>query len=414
MDIKAIAVCSHDARMRSLDQSLSLGNAIANNLKASKSDDDNEVNISAAVVNKDCAQEAAQEVVMSGEELTKLEAAANKIQSVYRGCQRPAMHALTLYFSVIRSRQEVCGPELTAAQKWRHLIDFCQSEQIHKFHAKGSHNDNGQGETLTKPDGHPNENRARRAWRRAEFLGSRLGKGSSGVSSEEALVLLTEHWLEMSDHKHRYGSNLKPYHEYWLCQETSENFFYWLDKGDGKDVDLEDRPRARLDEQRVQYLQEHERAQYAVYAVNGLLYYKISGKPVHTLPNDVQASDDVDVSQVMPEANEHDDEATLLEKKRIRNKSKFIYVTDPHGTLYVAQKITPKSGHYRPRQRHFDRLLENLKEIGVSLADVKISYGVLETNGLGTAAVEGPTTHVLSLVAPLENKGVDQGVKTKA
>ncbi|KAF9349860.1 hypothetical protein BGX26_011909, partial [Mortierella sp. AD094] len=236
-----------------------------------------------------------------------------------------------------------------------------------------------------------------------------------------------------------------PYHEYWLRQETSQNFFYWLDKGEGKDVDLEERSRARLDEQRVQYLQEHERAQYAVYAADGLLYYKASGKPVHTLPNDVQAGDEVDVSQVLPDSNEHDDEATRLEKKRIRNKSKFIYVTDPQGTLYVAQKvkgqfhhssflgggtvcaaggiiinhgklikINPKSGHYRPGQRHFARLLENLKEMGVPLADVKISYGILETDGSGTPGVEGPATHELPLVAPLESKDVDQDVKTEA
>ncbi|ORZ26533.1 hypothetical protein BCR41DRAFT_348456, partial [Lobosporangium transversale] len=33
--------------------------------------------------------------------------------------------------------------------------------------------------------------------------------GSGAISAEEALVLLTEHWLELSDKKHRYGSNLK-------------------------------------------------------------------------------------------------------------------------------------------------------------------------------------------------------------
>ncbi|KAF9999411.1 hypothetical protein BGZ79_007005 [Entomortierella chlamydospora] len=398
----------------------------ANNINASKNDNANEGDISAAAVDKGYAQGEAQEVAVLDEELAKLEAAANETQSVCGGYQ---------------SRQEVCGPELTTAQKWRHLIDFCRSEQIYKFHAEGTctQNNSGQAVALAPSDGQSNGSRARRAWRRAEFLGSRLGKGSNGVSSEEALVLLTEHWLEMSDQKHRYGSNLKPYHEYWLGQETSQNFFYWLDKGDGKDVDLEERPRARLEEQKVRYLQDHERAQYVVHAVNGLLYYKASGKPVHTLPDDVQAGDDVDVSQVMPEANENDDEATMLEKKRIRNKSKFIYVTDPKGTLYVAQKIrgqfhhssffgggtvcsaggiiinhgklikiTPKSGHYRPRQQHFDRLLENLKEMGVSLADVKISYGVLGIHDLGTTGVEELTTNELSPPAPSGNKDVDQ------
>ncbi|KAF8934916.1 hypothetical protein BGZ58_005353 [Dissophora ornata] len=306
----------------------------------------------------------------------------------------------------------------------------------------------------------PNESRARWAWRRAEFLGSRLGKtamlseppghsiatpteststaaslgvdGSRNISTEEALVLLTEHWLEMSDKKHRYGSNLKPYHEYWLKQETSQNFFYWLDKGDGKDVNLEERPRDRLDQQRVQYLLENERLQYAVHVVDGLLYYKISDKPVHTLPASVLANDDVDVSQVLPDSNENDDEATRLEKKRIRNKSKFIYVTDPQGTLYVAQKvkgnfhhssflgggtvcaaggiivnhgklvkINPKSGHYRPGQRHFDKLLMNLKEMGISMDGVKVSYGILEAEGESGAVGGGQETSGNRLEAPL-------------
>lgn len=188
-----------------------------------------------------------------------------------------------------------------------------------------------------------------------------------------------------------------------MAQDTSQNFFYWLDKGDGKEVDIEERPRARLEEQRVHYLQEHERAQYAVNVVDGLFYYKQSGQLVHTLPMSVNADDDVDVSQILPDASEHDDEATRLEKKRIRNQSKFIYVADPQGVLYIAQKvkgqfhhssflgggtvcaaggiivnrgklikINPKSGHYRPGQRHFERLLSNLEAMGISLEGVKV------------------------------------------
>ncbi|KAF9988732.1 hypothetical protein BGZ75_008668 [Mortierella antarctica] len=332
---------------------------------------------------------------LTSEEKAKLESAATVIQSMYRGYQ--------------------------------HLIDYSRIEYIHKMDAshqtqaqqdpKATHQQ--QQERPGSPQT-PTEKKARWAWRRAEFLGSRLGK-------------LTEHWLEMSDKKHRYGSNLKPYHEHWLQQDTSQNFFYWLDKGDGKSLDLEERPRARLEEQRVQYLQEHERDQFAVHVVDGLLYYKESGRAVHTLPTSVQAGDDIDVSQVLPDADAGDDEATRMEKKRIRNKSKYIYVTDPKGTLYVAQKkkgnfhhssflgggtvcaaggiiinhgklvkINPKSGHYRPGQRHFDRLLASLKGMGISLEDVKISYGVLENDGDGEGARQGSSDR---LVAALEKNG---------
>ncbi|CAO3574639.1 unnamed protein product [Mortierella alpina] len=377
---------------------------------------------------------------LTSEEKAKLESAATVIQSVYRGYQ---------------TRRELYGPALTASQKWRHLIDYSRIEYIHKMDAKHQTQDQ-QGNSLNPSAAHqqqqqqqeevqqqvqerpesphtPGEKKARWAWRRAEFLGSRLGKGSNEISAEEALVLLTEHWLEMSDKKHRYGSNLKPYHEHWLQQDTSQNFFYWLDKGDGKNLELEERPRARLEAQRVQYLEEHERDQFAVHVVDGLLYYKESGKAVHTLPTSVQAGDDVDVSQVLPDADAGDDEATRMEKKRIRNKSKYIYVTDPKGTLYVAQKkkgnfhhssflgggtvcaaggiiinhgklvkINPKSGHYRPGQRHFDRLLANLKDMGISLEGVKISYGILENEGDGEGERHGSSDR---LVAALEKNG---------
>ncbi|KAI1313431.1 hypothetical protein EDD11_002639 [Mortierella claussenii] len=385
----------------------------------------------------------AADALTSSKDRVKLENAATLIQSVYRGYQ---------------TRRELYGPALTASQKWRNLIDYSRIQYIHKMDAQGhSYQDVENQQVLqdmqkrtqeasavgTSDDPNhprsplspqtPNGSKARWAWRRAEFLGSRLGKGSNGITTEEALVLLTEHWLEMSDKKHRYGSNLKPYHEYWLKQDTSQNFFYWLDKGEGREVDLEERPRARLEEQRVQYLGEHERLQYAVEAIDGLLYYKLSGKPVHTLPTSVQAGDHVDVSQILPDANDHDDEATRLEKKRIRNKSKFIYVTDPSGTLYVAQKvkgqfhhssflgggtvcaaggiivnhgklikINPKSGHYRPGQRHFDRLLNSLKAMGISLDDVKVSYGILETDGADGVADDGRQDSSDRLVVPLE------------
>ncbi|KAF8973434.1 hypothetical protein BGZ46_009901 [Entomortierella lignicola] len=249
----------------------------------------------------------------------------------------------------------------------------------------------------------PTDGKARLAWRRAEFLVSRLGK-------------LTEHWLEMSDKKHRYGSNLKPYHQYWLNHNTSQSFFYWLDKGDGKDVNLDERSRDRLDKERVKYLQEHERAQYVVHVIDGLLYYKQSGEIVHTLSSNVQAGDDVDISQLLPDNDANDDEATRLEKKRIRNMAKFIYVTDKDGTLYIARKvkgqfhhssflgggtvcaaggiivnngrivkITPKSGHYRPTQHHFEALVGRLEGMGISLAGVSISKKILESN---TASAE--------------------------
>ncbi|KAG0256237.1 hypothetical protein BG011_004658 [Mortierella polycephala] len=348
-------------------------------------------------VSADMNQDCASTKPLPNDEQAKLESAATLIQSAYRGYQ---------------TRRELYGTALTASQKWRHLIDYSRAEYIHKMDASDKcYMDQNQDRTSTSGPGSPNDLNeklltsprsptASWTWRRAGFLGSRLGKGGSGVATDEALVLLTEHWLEMSDKEHRYGSNLK---------NTEQNFFFWLDKGEGKDVDLEERSRAKLDEQRVQYLQEHERAHFAVHAIDGLLYYRVSGEPVHTLPASHKTGDDIDISQVLVDADDQDDEETRLEKKRIRNKNKYIYVTDPNGTLYIGLKkkgrfhhssflgggtvcaagaivvnhgklikINPNSGHYRPGQRHFDRLLESLKSMGVSFEDAKISYGILD------------------------------------
>lgn len=73
-----------------------------------------------------------------------------------------------------------------------------------------------------------------------------------------------EYFLELVDHKHRYGSSLRKYHNEWKKAETTENFFYWLDYGEGKEVDLPDRPRERLDFERVRYLSPDERKKYEV------------------------------------------------------------------------------------------------------------------------------------------------------
>ena len=94
-----------------------------------------------------------------------------------------------------------------------------------------------------------------------------------------------EYFLEMVDQKHRYGSSLRRYHKVWQDSETKENFFYWLDYGEGKDVDLPDRPRERLDEERVRYLSREERKKYLV-TINdqGLLCWAKNGEQISTSP----------------------------------------------------------------------------------------------------------------------------------
>ena len=73
-----------------------------------------------------------------------------------------------------------------------------------------------------------------------------------------------QYFLEMVDRKHRYGSSLRKYHAVWKSSDSEENFFYWLDKGEGQRVSLEKCPRDRLDRERVRYLSREERLRYLV------------------------------------------------------------------------------------------------------------------------------------------------------
>jgi hypothetical protein len=86
----------------------------------------------------------------------------------------------------------------------------------------------------------------------------------------------------MVDTKHRYGSNLKPYHAAWCASDTKQNFFQWLDHGDGKDLDLDDCPRERLESEQVTYLSVEQRANYVVDVTDGKLIWRRNGKPVDT------------------------------------------------------------------------------------------------------------------------------------
>lgn len=81
---------------------------------------------------------------------------------------------------------------------------------------------------------------------------------------KSAKVMDLQYFLEMVDVSHRHGSNLRAYHNEWKKADTTENFFYWLDKGEGKHVDLPTVSRERLEKEKVRYLSREERLNYLV------------------------------------------------------------------------------------------------------------------------------------------------------
>ncbi|WVO13258.1 hypothetical protein L204_100871 [Cryptococcus depauperatus] len=124
--------------------------------------------------------------------------------------------------------------------------------------------------------------------RKATFWGSlSFGIGKERDENEglgfHSKALERQHWLEMIDGKHRYGSNLKYYFRKWKEADTSDNFFRWLDKGDGKHLDLEELPRERLEKERITYLSVEQRFNYLIKVdKHGLLRWARNNELVDT------------------------------------------------------------------------------------------------------------------------------------
>ncbi|CAG8467690.1 8309_t:CDS:2 [Paraglomus occultum] len=261
----------------------------------------------------------------------------------------------------------------------------------------------------------------------------KIEQGTS-VKNHLWLVLDTVHWLELFDRKHRYGANLKVYHDEWLNSSTKENFFQWLDEGSGKALDLKAKPRSILESQKVKYLTDEEREHYEVIIQEGRFVYKHSGAVVHTNPRPRKQSDAVSFTsslngssrspspspQIPPGAV--DDGVTAHEESKPTDTTdflyplspigadneegeKWIYVTDCRNHLYIGKKtkgyfhhssflaggairaaggikvrhgkleeLTPNSGHYKPAHQHFKALVERICEQGINLEDVKVVW----------------------------------------
>jgi len=73
---------------------------------------------------------------------------------------------------------------------------------------------------------------------------------------------------------------LKHYFEVWRESDTSESFFYWLDEGAGRDVDLQIASRSNLEAHHVKYCTAIEREPFLTETFHGKLCYVLTGKPV--------------------------------------------------------------------------------------------------------------------------------------
>ncbi|KAL1552928.1 IQ domain-containing protein iqm2 [Salvia divinorum] len=261
--------------------------------------------------------------------------AAIKLQKVYKS---------------FRTRRKLADCAVLIEQNWWKLLDFAELK-----HSSISFFDLGRRETAIS------------RWSRARTRAAKVGKGLSKNGKAQKLAL--QHWLEAIDPRHRYGHNLHIYYVKWLNSQSKEPFFYWLDIGEGKDINLVEKcPRSKLHQQCIKYLGLMEREVYEVVIEGGRLLYKQTGEPLDTTWG-----------------------------------SKWIFVLSTSRTLYVGKKrkgtfqhssflaggatlaagrivaengvlkaVWPHSGHYKPTPENFQDFISFLRENNVDLNDVKL------------------------------------------
>lgn len=204
-------------------------------------------------------------------------------------------------------------------------------------------------------------------WSRARTRAAKVGKGLS--KDEKARKLALQHWLEAIDPRHRYGHNLQFYYVQWLQCESKQPFFYWLDIGEGKEVNFAKCPRSKLQQQCIKYLDPGERMAYEVTVEDGKFFHSQTRQVLDTR----QGPEDTKWIFVL----------STSRKLYVGQKSKGTFqhssflaggATLSAGQLVVEDGILkavwPHSGHYLPTEENFEQLMSYLEEHKVDLSSV--------------------------------------------
>lgn len=235
-------------------------------------------------------------------------------------------------------------------------------------------------------------------------ISATTGNASDLIGSDAdagASMLHKDFWLEALDEQHRYGFHLRAFHRVWKDAMASHaesssfpsspnsnsdkrnmSFFYWLDHGDGKALELPECNRHALQSMCVQYCDAEARKPFQVQFRSSSSAHK-------------RAEDESNPVVVLAEY------AETQELVQTDELSKWIFVVDLRGTMFLGRKhkgmfhhssfvsgapifaagkimikhgriiaIEPHSGHFKPTLRNLTALCHVLRDQHVDLAQI--------------------------------------------